>query len=94
MHVLAFCYKMWLLGGQSDSFQQRLVQHRRRFGKRLEQILLLRVANTARARQLETTLQRQLMRAGVALESSSDASHRREAASWRNQTYIYIAYPS
>ena len=33
-------------------------------------------ANTAMARQLETQLQRQLLRHGIALEGGKDASHR------------------
>eukprot|EP00434_Breviolum_minutum_P044839 symbB.v1.2.040100.t1/scaffold6989.1/size14025/1 len=59
--------------GQSDNLQQRLRQHQQRFGDRLEDVLLVPVANTAMARQLETQLQRQLLRHGIALEGGKDA---------------------
>ncbi|CAJ1388345.1 unnamed protein product [Effrenium voratum] len=76
----AVLYALLLSGrlyiGQSDNMQQRLRQHRQRFGERLEGLLLLPVANTGEARRLETRLQRQLLLRGFALESSQDALHR------------------
>lgn len=84
--------------GQSDHFRQRMRQHRQRFGRRLESVLLLPVANTAEARQLETTLQRQLLRAGIALESSHDSQHRnfsaRNALKLDHQVAIAEAFDS
>eukprot|EP00435_Cladocopium_sp_Y103_P010981 s264_g2.t2 len=62
--------------GQSDNLQNRLQQHRQRFGERLEAVLLMPVENTSTARQLETQLQRQCLRRGMTLESSADALHR------------------
>lgn len=62
--------------GQSDNLQQRLQQHRQRFGERLEAVLLMPVENTSTARRLETQLQRDCQRRGMTLESNADALHR------------------
>lgn len=62
--------------GQSDNLRQRLQQHRQRFGERLEAVLLMPVENTSTARRLETQLQRDCLRRGMALESNADALHR------------------
>lgn len=62
--------------GQSDNLQQRLQQHRQRFGERLEAVLLMPVENTSTARRLETQLQCDCQRRGMTLESNADALHR------------------
>ena len=46
--------------GQTDALQNRLLVHRRRFGRELVSILAVRTDGTARARQLEAALQREL----------------------------------
>lgn len=64
--------------GQTDHLQGRLASHRRRFGESLEEVWVLAVENTAAARQLETALQRELLRVlgPGALVSWHDQSHR------------------
>eukprot|EP00927_Polykrikos_kofoidii_P072009 TRINITY_DN68186_c0_g1_i1.p1 TRINITY_DN68186_c0_g1~~TRINITY_DN68186_c0_g1_i1.p1 ORF type:complete len:743 (+),score=108.95 TRINITY_DN68186_c0_g1_i1:188-2230(+) len=61
--------------GQTDSLLERIAKHRQRFGEDIMSVLVLACAGTARSRQLETALQRRLLKEGVSLASLGDVSH-------------------